>query len=175
MRPLSLCHGLTASLALVALAAPSVAQADTCRGAGVVPSAARMAQTREATLCLLNVERRRYGLRALKPSMKLRQASERHSIGMVRSHTFQHGDFMGRIEQTGYLASAAVWTVGENLAWGGGTVAAPASIVDMWMHSPGHRANILSRGYREVGIGIVNGTPNGVPGSTYTTDFGRRG
>jgi len=94
---------------------------------------------------------------------------------MVKSHYFEHGDFMGRIEQTGYLANSSVWTVGENLAWGGGRVASPSSIVQMWMHSPGHRQNILSRSYREVGIGIVLGTPDGVAGSTYTTDFGRRG
>lgn len=175
MRPLTIRRGLTASLALFALAGPSAAQADTCHGTSVKPDAAHMAQVREATLCLLNVERRNHGLPALQPSMKLRRASERHSLSMVRAHYFQHGDFMGRIEKSGYLTNVSVWTVGENLAWGGGTVATPASIVDMWMHSPGHRANVLSRRYREVGIGVADGTPNGIPGGTYTTDFGRRG
>jgi uncharacterized protein YkwD len=175
MRTLTIRSGLAAGLALFAVAAPSAAQADTCRGTNVLPDAAHMAQARQATLCLLNVERRHYGLRALQPSMKLRRASERHSLSMVKSHYFEHGDFMSRIEQTGYLAKSSVWTVGENLGWGGGTVASPSSMVSMWMHSPGHRTNILSLSYREVGIGIVAGTPDGVTGSTYTTDFGRRG
>jgi uncharacterized protein YkwD len=175
MRPLTTRTGLAAALSMLAFAVPSAARADGCRGTSVTPDAAHMAQARQATLCLLNVQRRHYGLRAFQPSMKLRLASQRHSQSMVRSHYFEHGDFMGRIEQTGYLNNVSVWTVGENLAWGGGTVATPAAIVDMWMHSAGHRENILSRTYREIGIGIVAGTPDGVSGSTYTTDFGRRG
>ena len=42
------------------------------------------------------------------------------------------------------------------------------------MNSPGHRANILSRSFRHIGIGIASGTPVGTGGGTYTTDFGRR-
>jgi uncharacterized protein YkwD len=49
----------------------------------------------------------------------------------------------------------------------------------MWMHSPGHRANILSRTFKEIGIGIARGAPESGQGgdaATYTTDFGfRRG
>ena len=40
------------------------------------------------------------------------------------------------------------------------------------MNSAGHRANILSRSFRLVGIGIANGTPTGDAGATYATDFG---
>jgi uncharacterized protein YkwD len=45
------------------------------------------------------------------------------------------------------------------------------------MHSPGHRANILSRSFREIGIGVSRGAPvSGIgDGVTYATDFGRRG
>jgi uncharacterized protein YkwD len=47
------------------------------------------------------------------------------------------------------------------------------------MHSPGHRANILNRRFRDIGIGIVLGAPVIVPVSsgaaTYTTDFGVKG
>jgi uncharacterized protein YkwD len=50
----------------------------------------------------------------------------------------------------------------------------PAAMVDAWMHSPGHRLNLLHRSFRDVGIGIVAGTPTGGGGATYTTDFGVR-
>ena len=49
------------------------------------------------------------------------------------------------------------------------------AMVDGWMQSPGHRANILQPAYREIGIGIVPAAPKkGVEGAaaTYTTDFG---
>ena len=65
------------------------------------------------------------------------------------------------------------WSVGENLAWGSGTQATPTSIVAAWMHSAGHRANLLAARFHVIGIGIVSGAPMGSNGgSTYTTDFG---
>jgi uncharacterized protein YkwD len=47
-------------------------------------------------------------------------------------------------------------------------------MVRAWMDSPGHRTNILNRRFRDIGIGIVVGTPSGPGGATYTTDFGTR-
>ena len=40
------------------------------------------------------------------------------------------------------------------------------------MHSAGHRANILAREFRMIGIGVANGAPTGDRGATYATDFG---
>ena len=45
-------------------------------------------------------------------------------------------------------------------------------MVRAWMNSAGHRANILSRSFKQIGIGIANGAPNGGSGATYATDFG---
>ena len=45
------------------------------------------------------------------------------------------------------------------------------------MDSPGHKANILNRRFRHIGVGVVLGAPaddQGMPSATYTTDFGRR-
>ena len=44
------------------------------------------------------------------------------------------------------------------------------------MKSPGHKANILTSRYREIGIGVVEGAPvrTSLPAATYTTDFGVR-
>jgi uncharacterized protein YkwD len=44
-----------------------------------------------------------------------------------------------------------------------------------WMKSPGHRANVLRRGYREIGAGLAQGTPRGGSGATFAHEFGRRG
>jgi uncharacterized protein YkwD len=100
----------------------------------------------------------------------------RHAQDMARHNFFEHGDFVGRITRTNYLAGAGSWTVGENIAWGGGSYSTPKSIVHMWMNSPPHRQNILSPSFHEIGIGIARGTPQaGVGGATYATDFGARG
>jgi uncharacterized protein YkwD len=50
-------------------------------------------------------------------------------------------------------------------------------IMQMWMHSPGHRANILNGSFREVGIGVAYDAPvrnGGRPAATYATDFGAK-
>jgi uncharacterized protein YkwD len=178
---------LLALAALLVLALPSAGQARAtkhraarahaaviCASSSATPVERSLAGIRQTTLCLLNAERARYGLRPLKPSTKLRHASERHSSAMVADHFFAHGDFFGRIRGSGYLNGVHAYTVGENIAWGGGPVASPARIVRMWMNSPPHRANILNRTYVHIGIGVVRGTPVGIAGGTYTTDFGYR-
>jgi uncharacterized protein YkwD len=92
------------------------------------------------------------------------------------SHNSLNGSsFVDRIRRTGYLRGARSWNVGENIAWGSGRLSTPRAIARAWMNSPGHRANILSRSFRSIGIGIASGTPSGGGGATYTTDFGRRG
>ena len=100
---------------------------------------------------------------------------------MVRRHYFDHTSKSGsvpasRIRGTGYMSGARSWMIGENLAWGSGSLSSPAKIVDAWMHSPGHRANILPSRFREIGIGVDFGAPVRVsgPAATYTTTFGQR-
>ena len=63
-------------------------------------------------------------------------------------------EFFERIERFGYGNYS---DLGENIAWGSGTLGTPAKIMDGWMDSPGHRANILDRDYREIGIGVRAG------------------
>jgi uncharacterized protein YkwD len=133
-----------------------------------------------ATLCVLNAERARHDLAPLKLNRKLSKAARRHSRAMARKHFFSHtspsgATFVDRIRRAGYLAGASSWSIGENIAYGSGRKGAPRAIGTAWMNSPGHRANILSRSFRAIGIGIAAGTPFGGGGATYTTDFGRRG
>ncbi len=65
-----------------------------------------------------------------------------------------------RIEAQGYSNPSA-----ENIAMGQRT---PQSVVDAWMASPGHRANILNCSSKAIGVGVQFG-PNG---PWWTQDFG---
>jgi uncharacterized protein YkwD len=101
---------------------------------------------------------------------------------MVAEHFFGHvapngSTLRARVSASGYLRGARAWSAGENIAWGAGRDATPASIVRAWMNSPGHRENILTAGFRDIGIGIALGAPGGAGGlraATYTTEFGSR-
>ncbi len=179
-RPLPLL-GMLAVIVAVGLAGPPVATARDCRNADLDPSAARAGAIERATLCLINHERRARGLGPLRREPRLSRAAQRHSDDMTRRDYFAHVapgglDLRGRLTNAGYLRGAGSWSAGENIAWGSGWRARPAAIVASWMASPGHRANILSADYRQIGLGVTPGVPQpGVAdGATYTTDFGTR-
>ena len=171
---------LTLALIVFLVAAPAASAAGACSAANAsVKTASKRALIR-ATLCRLNAERARNGLRPLRLNRRLSSAARRHSRAMARRHFFSHtspngATFLDRIRSTGYLRGARSWSVGENIAYGSGRLQTPRKIGVAWMNSPGHRANILSRSFRSIGIGIAAGTPFGSGGATYTTDFGRRG
>jgi uncharacterized protein YkwD len=64
---------------------------------------------------------------------------------------------------------------GENLAWGSGPYGQAQEIVQEWLASPEHRANLLRPGFSRIGIGIVRGTFLGNAGATVVTaDFAGR-
>jgi uncharacterized protein YkwD len=168
---------VTAAAAIAALAGAPTAQGQTCAGAFALPRAATTAAAASATLCLVNRERTRRGLRALRANPALAAAAREYSRDMVRRHYFAHGDVPDRIFAHDYAAGLHIRLLGENLAWGTGRFGTPALIVDSWMHSPGHRANVLRPGFREAGAGVASGVPVpglGSPGATYTVDFGTR-
>jgi uncharacterized protein YkwD len=183
--------GLAIVLALVALLAPADAQArpeaktaqSGCANTNLKPTRANLELVRSAVLCLHNRERARHGLPRLRENPLLRRAAERHTDNMVSERFFDHTSPSGstmveRIRRTGYTKRARSWALGENIAWGSGSLATAAQIHRSWMKSPGHRANILQRSFREIGIGIESGLPVRLSaaqsGATYTTDFGFR-
>jgi uncharacterized protein YkwD len=150
----------------------SEALAATCASATAKPT---------MTLCLINVQRHRHGLPAVRLNPRLSQAARAHSRDMVRrryfSHTTPEGlSFADRIRGTGYLRASRRWFVGENLAWGWRGRDSARRIVRAWMHSPPHREVMLNPAFSEVGIGIASGVPRPLPpgGATYTADFGVR-
>ncbi len=179
----SISYALLLALAVAApLVAAAPARADdravataACRSADAQLGQASAAALRRATLCLVNRARRAKVGRALRASRPLAGTGARYARRMVRTGAFSHVDAAG-----GRVASrvrGGGWSVlGENLGWGTYASATPRSMVQGWLASPTHRANVLFRSFRWFGVGIVAGAP--VPGkqaaATYAAVFGRR-
>ncbi|WP_328311949.1 sigma-70 family RNA polymerase sigma factor [Streptomyces sp. NBC_00442] len=122
----------------------------------------------QQVLDLVNSERSKAGCPALTSNSKLYDAALKHSENMAAQNFFDHTDPSGagpgeRITAAGYQWSA----YGENIARG---QADAAAVMDSWMNSPGHRANILNCGFKEIGIGVHYGSG----GPWWTQDFGTR-
>ncbi len=153
-----------------------------CVNRNMTPNNGDLALIRIATLCLVNRERITRGERALRPNARLRRAAAAHTSSMAVDDYFEHVGPGGqtplaRMRAFGYISSSRVgFEVGENIAFATGELDTPSAIVAAWMASPGHRANILDRGYRETGIGVSTHPPamlaQGQPGAIYTQDFG---
>jgi uncharacterized protein YkwD len=153
----------------------------TCSNTDVMPTADNVELVRAAVLCLHNQIRQQHNLPLLKDNTKLRKAATGHSGDMVDEGYFDHttpdgSSFVDRIIGSGYVKRNDAWTLGENLAWGTGDLSTANGVMQAWMNSSGHKANILKRSYKELGIGIRLGTPGdaGV-GATFTADFGAKG
>jgi uncharacterized protein YkwD len=161
---------------------PAAAAGATCANADAAPGTISKKALNTATLCLLNEQRADAGLHPLKAQKKLEKAAFRFSKTMVKQRFFDHTSPSGstlskRITKVKYTKGARSWAIGENIAWGTGQQATPSSIVDAWMHSAGHKANILDPKFEEIGIGVATGAPVATAssvGATYTTDFGFR-
>jgi uncharacterized protein YkwD len=171
------------ALGLSAGAAPSDAAAmPRCGRVGQAPRAATAHQLRSSALCLVNLARERHGIAPLRFSPELREAATAHSRSMVRDGSLSHYGPRGstlttRIARTGYLARAASFRAAENIGAGEGRgYGSPLAIVRGWMHSAGHRGNILDPGLRDFGIGIARGNPYGGSRNavTYTLDLATR-
>jgi uncharacterized protein YkwD len=156
----------------------STAHAADCTGANLLPALASIPTAKAATLCLLNNERASRGLLPLAAQPVLEAAAQNYSQAMVAQHFFDHVSPGGQTiddRLASYIGASGIWSTGENLAWGEGALATPASIVRNWMASPGHRDNILDPQFNDIGVGVVAGTPSGsLPalGGTYVTSFG---
>ena len=171
----------TAAAVALALAGPAGASASACADTELLPTAETLPRVAASTLCLLNEQRAAAGLRPVAENAALTRASRDYSQLMVDQKFFAHEspdgtDVVDRVTSAGYLrANEDGWVVGENLAWAQGNLASPRNVVQAWMDSPGHRHNILAADYKEIGVGIVLGTPYpGPAGATFTTDFGAR-
>ncbi len=152
----------------------------TCSNTTITPDNTNLELVRSTLLCLHNQIRAEKGLPTLKDNAKLRKAAVGHANDMVQNGFFDHTSLDGdtvvdRILDAGYAKRNDAWTIGENLAWGTGELSTPQAIMDAWMKSSGHKANILKKAYKEIGIAVRIGVPtDGTVGATVTADFGAK-
>ena len=106
--------------------------------------------------------RAQHGVRPLRIDLRLEASARAKSRTMLRTGTFAHGNFQRRLSS--YRARGPYF--GENLAWGVGSRGSAAGVVQMWLASPSHRANLLRRSFERVGLGIYVGTFRGYGGAT---------
>lgn len=135
-----------------------------------------------AVLCLINQERAQHGQQPLVIDPRLQRAAEEHAGELVEDDYFAHVSPSGitpvtRIKADGYVPSPSDgYVIGENLAWGTLGLSTPESIVQAWIASPGHLANILEAQYRQTGVAVVPAVPSGLAdgqaGATYAQEFG---
>lgn len=103
----------------------------------------------QQVLALVNAERRKAGVAPLTLSAELQSAAaiRAEEITQKFSHTRPDGTNFQTI-----LPNSRYYIAGENIAAGNSTA---AKVVQQWMNSPGHRANILRSEYTELGVGYV--------------------
>ncbi|MFD7503095.1 CAP domain-containing protein [Streptomyces sp. NPDC059850] len=142
--------------------APATTAAATTKAAASPTAAASSAEAQVVEL--VNDERAKVGCSPVKVNAKLTKAAEAHSKDMAEhsnmSHTGSDGSQPGdRIEDAGYSWS----TYGENVAYG---YSSAKSVMEGWMNSSGHKANILNCDFKEIGVGLSGS------GNYWTQDFG---
>ena len=100
----------------------------------------------EQVLQLVNAERTKVGARPLRLSKDLMDAAVIRADEITRHFAHERPDGSDCFT----LLNNRNRTLGENIAAGNAT---PEAVVDQWMHSPGHRANILNKDFKELGVG----------------------
>ncbi|PAB60441.1 SafA/ExsA family spore coat assembly protein [Anaeromicrobium sediminis] len=124
-----------------------------------IPNIADVKNLENEVIRLVNVERSKNGLPALKANWQLSRCARYKSQDMINKNYFSHqsptyGSPFKMMESFGLRFSSA----GENIAKGQRT---PQAVMNAWMNSPGHRNNILSKTYTEIGVGLAK-DKNGV-------------
>ncbi len=168
-----------ATAALLLPAAPATAPVAHAGAAGCAHATSHGTTRREAhvILCLINAARSSQGLVRLHASAPLGVAARGYARTVVHAQRFSHTGPDGstpdtRIARAGYRGRG----IGETLGYGQRALGTPQGIVTGWLNSPPHRAVLLSPQMRDVGVGVVHGSPlPGVGGgTTAVADFGYR-
>jgi len=131
-----------------------------------------------AMQCLTNYARAQEGLAPLQLSPTLNAAGQAKLKSNVSCAEFSHtpcGQPFDTVFAT-YVRGATSYRIGENILWGTGSNGTPRQAMNGWLHSSGHRENILSAAYRQLGIGYLPGqTFQGHSGTTlWSQEFGLR-
>lgn len=174
---------LTRIVLILALALLSLGASGAGAAGGGSRSLAAADQLESQVLAELNKVRRTHGLAPVTISRPLTVAADAHSRAMGTFGFFQHESrdgsaFWKRVQKFYGPGKAGSWSVGENLLWSSGELDAAAAL-KLWMASPGHRKNILTPRWREVGLSAVTvpaapGVFGGRDVTIVTSDFGVR-
>ncbi len=124
-----------------------------------IPSLDDVKALEQKVIELVNRQRAAAGLSMLATNWELCRVARYKSQDMIDKNYFSHqsptyGSPFRMMEDFGIRFTAA----GENIAYGQRT---PEEVMNSWMNSPGHRSNILSRTYNQIGVGVAkkaNGT-----------------
>ena len=186
MGPLSRALPLLAACLLVAAPAAHAADdpytallapAGTC-GAAADTLSVDPGTARSTMLCLTNYARTHSGLSPLRANPLLNAAGNAKLAADLSCGEFSHTPCGSPFQSvfSGYLEGATTYAIGENIAWGTGSYGTPRSTMNSWLHSTGHRENILNGQYAELGVGYAPGTTfQGYAGATlWSQEFGVR-
>jgi uncharacterized protein YkwD len=134
--------------------AESGAEADSSRSSESARCLANEETDRMAdqVLHLVNLVRAESGLPPVIVNPALQQVAGKYACRMIEEDFFDHKDPLGYgPRERAVLENYSFYAVGENLAAGHET---PADVMQVWMESPSHRANILDPGWEEAGIAV---------------------
>lgn len=122
-------------------------------------------------IALTNQERAKYGLPALTYNTQLTESAQGHAADMAENNYFSHTSQDGRTFSDRITAAGYTWnSAAENIAAGYSTA---VSVVDGWINSPGHYANMLSTTFCDIGVGYANNTAAAYAHS-WVQNFGRQ-
>ncbi|THA68146.1 CAP domain-containing protein [Streptomyces sp. A0958] len=152
------------SSAPAAPAAPKTSSSAPAPSRSSTPTAAATS-ARAAVLALVNQERAKVGCSPVTASASLASLAQNFSDDMAERGFFGHTDPDGKTPWDRADAAGVSGLGGENIARG---QADAQAVMDAWMNSDGHRANILNCDYKTLGVGVHLGTG----GPWWTQDFG---
>jgi len=105
-------------------------------------------------------------------SPQLATASAAHSTDMATRDYFSHISADGRSMSDRVNATGYVWaSLGENIAAGQSDI---GSVVESWMRSDGHCANVMNRDFDEMGLACVPGANGSRYGQYWTQNLARK-
>ena len=118
-----------------------------------IPNAAPLKSIEDEVVRLTNLERTKRGLQPLSVNWEVARVARIKSQDMINNHYFSHnspvyGSPFKMLESYGLRFSAAA----ENIAYGQRSA---QEVVNTWMNSAGHRANILSANVTQIGVGVA--------------------
>jgi uncharacterized protein YkwD len=172
-RRLALLTSLAALLLIAFTAAPAqgmkirnlMAPPSVCPGQN--NTSAPVYKQERAMHCMTNFARRHAHIGGFSRSAKLDSSAGRKSLDILRCDSFSHyacgRDFTFWLQRVDYIGGC--WNAGENIAYGTGDLGSVRSVFRAWMHSTGHRQNILSNTFSQLGVGLRVGTLDGNPGA----------